>query len=211
MDSSSLGRPGATPTERSCQLLIREHPHRAIAIVSATHALILRYSSTTSEAIANGSLPSVGSARPRTSGDTAASKCVVEFSPVSTQTLTEYRPLMHRPVYGTLGLISVGRDVFLCVITHSARMATLRPGETVERIDDVQFFCLNSSEYDDVFSLPFDPLESEAGDGSMAYGQNLGRRDVQTEHPCQGLQKMLSNGSFYYSTDFDLTNRLQDR
>ncbi len=31
------------------------------------------------------------------------------------------------------------------------------------------------------------------------------------EHPCQELQKLLGNGSFYYSTDFDVTNRMQDR
>jgi synaptojanin len=205
------GRTSAATTERSCQLLIRDHPHRAIAIVSSTHALILRHSSTISEAVATGSLASVSSARPRTNGtgaDTAASKCIVEFSPATREVLHEYRPLIHRPVYGTLGLISVGRDVFLCVITHAKRMANLRPGETVERIDNVQFFCLNSAEWDDVYSIP--DVDGDA-ENSMAYGQNLGRRDVQTEHPCQGLHKLLSNGTFYYSTDFDLTNRLQDR
>lgn len=31
------------------------------------------------------------------------------------------------------------------------------------------------------------------------------------EHPCAALRKMISEGTFYYSVDFDLTNRLQDR
>lgn len=31
------------------------------------------------------------------------------------------------------------------------------------------------------------------------------------EHPCLAIRKLLSGGSFYYSTDFDLTNRLQNR
>lgn len=31
------------------------------------------------------------------------------------------------------------------------------------------------------------------------------------EHPCLALRKLLSGGTFYYSTDFDLTNRLQNR
>ncbi|KAL8777105.1 MAG: hypothetical protein Q9213_008004 [Squamulea squamosa] len=31
------------------------------------------------------------------------------------------------------------------------------------------------------------------------------------DHPCIELKKILSGGTFYYSVDFDLTNRLQDR
>ena len=55
-----------------------------------------------------------------------------------------------------------------------------------------------------------DPYDADQ-DSASVYGQNLARRDVPMEHPCQELQKLLSNGSFYYSTDFDVTNRLQDR
>lgn len=209
--SSAVLWSGQAPSpEKSSQILIREYPHRAIAIVSSTHALILRHSQTTGEAIADGFLSSVPSARPRANsiGDTSAAKCIVEFSPVSGQTLADYRPLTARPVYGTLGLISVGGDVFLCVVTHASRVATVRPGETVERILSVQFFCLNSADYDDVFSIDLYDPESDYAAG---YGQNLSRRDVPIEHPCQELQKLLSNGTFYYSTDFDMTNRLQDR
>jgi hypothetical protein len=80
-------------------------------------------------------------------------------------------------------------------------VATLRPGETVEKIASVEFFCLNSSDYDNVISL--NPYENDLSDSTSAYGE--------IEYPYQELQKLLSNGSFYYSTDFDLTNRLQDR
>lgn len=31
------------------------------------------------------------------------------------------------------------------------------------------------------------------------------------EHPCLALKKLISDGTFYYSGDFDLTSRLQDR
>ncbi|KAI8960914.1 SacI homology domain-containing protein [Daldinia sp. FL1419] len=195
--------------EKSSQLLLREYPHRAIAIATPTHALIFRYSPTTSEAIANGSLASVSSARPRAAGDGLVPKCMVEFTPVSKQLLSEFRPLTARPIFGTLGLISIGPDVFLCVITHASRVATVRPGETVERIASVDFFCLNSSEYDNVISLS--TYEDEITESMSPYGQNLGRREGEIEYPYQELQKLLSNGSFYYSTDFDLTNRLQDR
>lgn len=127
---------------------------------------------------------------------------MVEFSLTSDRLLADYRPLTPRPIYGTLGLISIGRDVFLCVITQASRVATVRPGETVEKIEAVQFFCLNSAEYDDIVIDPHD-LDSDV------YGQ--ARKDTPVEHPCQELQKLLGNGTFYYSTDFDVTNRMQDR
>ncbi|KAK4038736.1 SacI homology domain-containing protein [Parachaetomium inaequale] len=202
--------PGQPPSpEKSSQILIREYPHRAIAIASNSHALILRHSTTTSEAIANGSLQSIPSSRQRSAAsDNASAKCMVEFSTASDKLLNDYRPLTPRPIYGTLGLISIERDVFLCVITQASRVATLRPGETVEKIEAVQFFCLNSAEYDDVVAL--DPYDLDS-DAASVYGQGLGRRDVPVEHPCQELQKLLGNGTFYYSTDFDVTNRMQDR
>lgn len=134
---------------------------------------------------------------------------MVEFSPVSKQLLSDFRPLTPRPIYGTLGLISINQDVFLCVITQALRVATVRPGETVEKIASVDFFCLNSAEYDNIVSL--NTYEDEISESMSPYGQNLGRREGEIEYPYQELQKLLSNGSFYYSTDFDLTNRLQDR
>ncbi|RWA09046.1 hypothetical protein EKO27_g6064 [Xylaria grammica] len=197
--------PGA---DKSSQLLIRDYPHRAIAIVTNSHALIFRHSPTTSQAVADGSLSSVLSSRPRAGSESPTSKCMVEFSPTSRNLLSDFRPLIPRPIYGTLGLISINQDVFLCVITSASRVATLRPGETVEKIVSVEFFCLNTADYDHIISL--NPYESDFSDSS-AYGQNLGRREGEIEYPYYELQKLLSNGSFYYSTDFDLTNRLQDR
>jgi len=205
--SAALWSGQAPSPEKSSQILIREYPHRAIAIASSTHALILRHSITTAEAIANGPLSSIPSARPRSSLDGGNPKCMVEFSPKRNKLLADYRPLTPRPVYGTLGLISIERDIFLCVITQASRVATLRPGETVEKIESVQFFCLNSADYDDVVAV--DPYEFDS-DAASVYGQGLGRRET-VEHPCLELQKLLSNGTFYYSTDFDVTNRMQDR
>jgi synaptojanin len=196
-------------SDKSSRLLIRDYPHRAIAIATSTHALILKYSPTTNEAIHDGTLASVPSARSRPGGDAPISKCMVEFAPISDQLLHEFRPLTPRSVFGTLGLISINEDVFLCVVTHAKRVATLRPGETVERIITVDFFCLNSSEYD--YISPSTAWDGGLPDSGAAYGQALGRREVELEYPYQELQKLLSNGTFYYSTDFDLTNRLQDR
>jgi synaptojanin len=197
--------------DRSCQLYIRDYPHRSIAIVSNSHALVIRYTPSTNESNANGSVTSLASGRPRSGSvdASAVAKCMVEFTPRLRQPLQDYRALTPRPIFGTLGLISVNGDVFLCVVTQATRTATVRPGETIEKISNVAFFCLNTSEYDDVVSV--DIYDPDGPDMSSAYGQNLSRRDVPIEHPCHELRKLLSNGSFYYSTDFDVTNRIQDR
>ncbi len=203
--SSSAWGGQAPALDKSSRLLIRDQPRRSIAVVSQSHALIFRYSPT-NEPVANGSLPSsASSARPRSGGEAGASKCMVEFSQISPSMLDDYRPLTPRPIYGTLGHMSIIRDVFLCDITEAARVAMIRPGETIEQILAVEFFCLNTSEYDNVLSVAADPWDPEPD------YQGLSRRDVPMEHPCQELQKLLNDKSFYYSTDFDLTNRLQER
>jgi len=46
---------------------------------------------------------------------------------------------------------------------------------------------------------------SHLDEDGFEYGQPL------MEHPCLAIKKLLSGGTFYYSTDFDLTNRLQNR
>jgi hypothetical protein len=189
----------------SIRVLIREYPHRSLALVTPTHALIFRHSPSTNDSIANGSLTSVS----RTSLDASSPpRCLVEFTEVSGVDLSEYRTLSPLPVHGTLGLITINHDVFLCVVTGAARVASVRPGETVDKIYAVEFHCLNSSDYDATFSDTIDPYSAE---GQDAYGQNVGRREPILEHPCLELRKLLGNGSFYFSTDFDLTNRLQDR
>ena len=129
----------------------------------------------------------------------------------------DYRALnsSHRTVHGTLGLITIEKDVFICVVTGASKVAQVRPGETVERIYGVEFYCLNSSKYD---SVGIDALNNinpyeidRRTEDDYTYGQHLRERDPLLEHPASELSKMLSNGSFYYSTDFDLTNRMQDR
>jgi hypothetical protein len=46
---------------------------------------------------------------------------------------------------------------------------------------------------------------------SQPENQAADQREGAPEHPCLALQKLLSSGTFYYSVDFDLTNRLQNR
>lgn len=43
------------------------------------------------------------------------------------------------------------------------------------------------------------------------YSHGLDSKESALEHPCHELKKILGSGTFYYSANFDLTNRLQNR
>lgn len=62
--------------------------------------------------------------------------------------------------------------------------------------------CLSSSNYDH-------QLDHESA--FALDDHDFENKDFDTEHPFLALKKLLNDGSFYYSVDFNLTNRLQDR
>lgn len=109
----------------SLRVLLQDHPQRAIAIVTDTHALVFNHSplNTADGVPLNASSP----------------RSIVEFSSLKALDLSQYRNLYHAGVHGTLGLININADVFLCVISKAARVATVRPGENVQRIQGVEF------------------------------------------------------------------------
>lgn len=112
------------------KLLLRESTQRAIALVGESYALIFRHSAFSSAAEPHGNGLNV---KP------SASKCMVEFSAIDATDFTDYREVQATSIHGTLGLINIGTDVFLCVISASTRVATVRPGETVQRILSADF------------------------------------------------------------------------
>lgn len=113
----------------SLQLLFRDHPQRAIALATESHALILRHSSSTTAT-------DLGS---HESQKLSPHRCMVEFSRLKAINLTDYRTLHSSPVHGTLGLFNINTDVYLCVISGAVCVATVRPGETIQRILSVEF------------------------------------------------------------------------
>lgn len=64
---------------------------------------------------------------------------MVEFAALTTIEVDDYRTLTPSGVQGILGLITISDDVFLCVVSTGARVASVRPGETVQRILSVEF------------------------------------------------------------------------
>lgn len=67
--------------------------------------------------------------------------------------------------------------------------------------------CVNRSEYE--YGTDYESHSQFAVDESDRSG--VERREIITDHPFLALKKLLSDGTFYYSVDFNLTDRLQDR
>ncbi|KAI4951112.1 hypothetical protein J4E91_003817 [Alternaria rosae] len=192
----------------SIRVLIKDYPHRAIALATSTHALVLRHSSSTTEQTGN---PNASSTSLGSNGAGVA-RCMVEFTRLEEIDLEDYRALHSVNVHGTLGLITVNSDIFLVVVNGASKVATVRPGETVQRIYSVGFYCLTSTSYDTLLNDEVNPYPTDTIDDE-GYEMGFGGRKEQSpmEHPCLALKKILSSGTFYYSSDFDLTRRLQDR
>lgn len=182
--------------------LIRDFPDRAFAIVTSTHALVFRHAPSSSDSNAHGSLQSASNRRDSSEQQTVP-RCMVEWCGLSNVDLSDFRPVTPVAIRGTIGAISLHNDIFIGIVTGSSHVATLRPGETVQRIHAVEFHCLTSSDYD--LNVVRDDVFGEQ------YGHAVHRREPLLSHPCVDIQKLLGSGSFYYSTDFDITNRLQDR
>lgn len=182
------------------RVLLRDQPQRSLALATESHVLIFRHSPHATATRA-GSTNSVS--------EGGAPQCVVEFLPWDGANMQGYRPLSSLQVYGTLGLVTINGDVFLCVVSSQIKAATVRPGEDVMKIQSVEFHCLNRADYDPLLNDQVNPFPT---DGLDADGfDHPGAKEATIEHPCMALKKLLSGGSFYYSADFDLTKRLQDR
>ena len=213
----------------SIRVLLRDHPRRTLALLTSTHTLIFRYvspgaeghpysaslnasrnASTTSFQSLPATVPAIGA-----SSLSGAPRCIVEFVERDGLDLRDYRPLTglgSGGVHGTLGLMIVGSDVFLCVVNSASKVAQVREKETVLRIGSVEFYCLNSSDYDHVLHDEINPWPTDdVGEDGFEHRPGRGPGDPPLEHPCLALKKLLSSGTFYYSADFDLTKRLQDR
>lgn len=64
---------------------------------------------------------------------------MVEFARTADTDTTDFRSLTSLSVFGTLGLITVNGDIFLCVVNGAQRAATVRDGENVLKITSVEF------------------------------------------------------------------------
>jgi hypothetical protein len=81
-----------------------------------------------------------------------------------------------------------------------------------DRVANHHADCLNSSSYDTLLNDEVNPYPTDTiDDEGYEMGFGKGKSENPMEHPCLALKKLLSSGTFYYSSEFDLTRRLQDR
>ena len=113
------------------RVLLRDYPHRAIALATDDYILTFRHSPST----AGASSLSVNSVQSLSSQP----RCLVEFSPITETDVSDFRSLTSLGVHGTLGLITINSDVFLCVVNGAQRVATVSPGENIQKITSVEF------------------------------------------------------------------------
>lgn len=164
-------------------ILLSQKPQRRIAIVSESFALILK------------SVGTDPSHRPR---------CAIELVPKSDLKNQDFKRLSGHDIQGFIGLIEIEGLIFVGTITGKSKVAQPIPGETVNKIYAVDFFCLNDGRWD------FVEIES-SGYPVMSESDSPEFQEALPRHPCYEIRKLLSNGSFYYSSDFDLTSTLQHR
>lgn len=163
-------------------ILVQREPERRIALLSKNFGLVLKY------------VP------PR---DKDHPVCNIEMVPRNYLKTQKFEKFSRLEIHGFIGLIELEGNIFIGTITGKSKVANPIPGETVNKIYGVDFFCLNNASWD------FDELDSN--------GYPIVPEDEYTsaqpsmQHPCHDLRKLLSNGSFYYSSDFDLTSLLQSR
>lgn len=102
------------------------------------------------------------------------------------------------------------REFFLStsVSLYFPTNCSVKLGSLLTRTSD----CLNRNHFDHELHREIDPYHVEHGP-TRRYEHTQGNdsHDAAFEHPCSELKKILSDGTFYYSLTFDLTNRLQDR
>ncbi|KAI9103073.1 SacI homology domain-containing protein [Phlyctochytrium arcticum] len=126
-------------------------------------------------------------------------RSTARFQPSDTLDFTEYELLHTRPVYGCLGLVQVGNDLFLGIVTEAVKIAELE-GAPVYRIQRVAFHSLLTDKYDAAARMSADSMRDQMTEESVA-----------ALHPCQPLVKLLCTGSFYFSPTLDLTRSAQRR
>ncbi|KAL9634644.1 MAG: hypothetical protein Q9204_002913 [Flavoplaca sp. TL-2023a] len=102
-------------------------------LASDSHALLFRYNH-------SDGLPNSDGTASNPKNLSPVARCIVEFTTLQSLDLSNYRSLQASGVYGTLGLINLGPDTFLCVIVNAVCVATVRPGEAVQKIVSVEFY-----------------------------------------------------------------------
>lgn len=111
----------------SLRIFLQENP-RVLLLASGSHALTFRHNPSGFDGASEG-----------LNYNSSVPKCVIEFATLKSLDLSSYRLINPSGIHGTLGLINIDADIYLCVITAAVKVATVRPGENVQKILSVDF------------------------------------------------------------------------
>ncbi|GAA5989221.1 hypothetical protein JCM10908_001213 [Rhodotorula pacifica] len=197
------------------QLWLIRQPERKLVIVSSDWALIFQQNR-------------LALSRTEQQPDANADETVIiELLPRQDVDL-EQATLLHSRVSGCLGVLAIGGDVFLPVITHATQLGSAYSrklsglgAEPINRILSVDFFCLSSSAFDylhtpvptaaDAYgttssyhnsteSFDISPSASSSTLSSATRAELSAAPPTALEHPCQAIRKILANSNFYFSS-----------
>lgn len=158
----------------------------------------------------------------RAEGSKAASQATVEFVPKDEVDFSNIIRLTARQVQGCLGLINIENEIFLAVVTQAISIGNIRPTaekpEEVNRIQEVAFFGLNTSRYDDLSAAegalpsPVHLESSEVLGRESQYGYSQAQPSIY-EHPATAIVSLFTSGTFYYTPApvWDISSRLSQR
>ncbi|TKY85699.1 hypothetical protein EX895_005239 [Sporisorium graminicola] len=180
-----------------------EKPPSATAILVSTQATQTAAASDKTAALAGSTAANAPS----------AAKAVVEVVKEHEIDGLALQRLTTKSIHGCLGLINVGQDLFVAVVTAAQEVGAIRPGETVMRITGVSFFCVNRSTWDDMLISDAPGSQPETYDSYGPGHEGAVTQPSVYEHPCTSLKKLLSTGTFYFAQGgtFDLSTRLDKR
>lgn len=119
------------------RVLLKDYPHRTLALTTEDYALVFRHTHLADQGYNSSSTSLTVQSSNRHLGQNLSPRCMVEFAPYTSLNFQGYRTL--GSAQGTLGLITLNNDVFLCSVTSALQVATPRPGETVQKIQHVDF------------------------------------------------------------------------
>lgn len=206
------------------KLYLNEQP-RTFVVVSDKYALIVRHPYPTYKSSHHHHLH-----KHSTQPEPNANKVIVEFVRKEYVNFSKFKDITPskyslKKLLGFLGLFNEKGNMYMCFITESETVATPTLGENVLRITGVDFYCLNNDEWDYMMYFNNDE-EYQRLQEEFDYLQSSGLtallpQQQQQQQPQQGHQRydpkassvrrFLSSGSFYYSSNFDITSNLQER
>lgn len=197
------------------RLYLNERP-RAFIITTSTHALIIRHPFPEyrdnhpkshlhlhhTNSRDNPSDPNAGK-----KNNSTVNKVIVEFVKKDFLNLAKYRDITpsktrhKKQILGFLGLLNVKSNIYLGFITQDHLVASPIEGENINKIQSVDFYCLNNDEFDDIDDFHLHEVNlNEKGEHSQT-----------KDFPAGSVRKLLADGTFYYSKNFDITANTQDR